>query len=248
MWAMVPRVPDEYFRKRAAESDDGLDGSAPSPSNGSRPESPVVLQPLRDGVAPRFLVLLLVFAMALAFLIGRLLIFKPEVPVEPAPPPVTAGFETPAENFAPHDGQVTTVAATGAYGQCLLESGRNTAAGLIDDDPGTIWRCEGDGVGDSITFTFEQGTSLVGVRLTNGNTVWPDSYAAERRLLSVEWRFPDGSFFVQGLAANKAELQEVRFPAMVTGSVTMTVLASTDPGESGVDAVSIGMLEFLGPA
>lgn len=247
MVVMVPRVPDEYFRKRAGESGDVQGVGDPPASEGARPETPVVLQPLRDGVAPRFLVLILVLAAALSFLAGRLLIFKPAAPEPPPSASVSAGTLVPADNFVPFDGQVVAAPATGAYGMCALPSGRNGAVGLIDDDPGTIWRCEGDGVGDTITFTFEQGTTLVGIRLVNGNTVWPDSYTAERRLVSVQWRFEDGSFLVQGLAANKAEPQEVRFPAVITGSVTMTVLASTVPGSSGTDAISISSLEFLAP-
>ncbi|NHB85490.1 hypothetical protein G7085_15040 [Tessaracoccus sp. HDW20] len=101
--------------------------------------------------------------------------------------------------------------------------------------------------GESVTFTFAPATTLVGVRLINGNTAWTGRYAAERRLLSIRWQFADGSFFVQGLAANNRGYQEVRFPAIDTSTVTMTVEAATEPGQQNemVDAVSVTSLEFL---
>ena len=60
----------------------------------------------------------------------------------------------------------------------------------------------------------------------------------------------DGSFFVQGLAANNRNLQEVRFPPRTATSVTLTVLEVTAPGDEtdDADAVSIAAVEFLSPA
>ena len=66
----------------------------------------------------------------------------------------------------------------------------------------------------------------------------------------MRWEFADGSFFVQGLSANNANPQEVRFPAVEVSTVTMVVGEATEPGDTtGThDAVSISMLEFLAPA
>ena len=249
MCAMVPRVPDEYFRKRAAESEDVREASSATPE-GSRPESPVAPEPLRDGIAPRFLVLVLVMALAAAFIAGRLLIFKPQVtpvPETSAPPSV---LPSSPDSFAPYDGPVNAIAASAAFGECRGGGESEAVQALIDRDPQTIWRCEGDGRDETVSFTFEKGTLLAGIRLVNGNTVWTGRYGDERRLLSVRWEFADGSFFVQGLSANNANPQEVRFPAVEVSTVTMVVGEATEPGDTtGThDAVSISMLEFLAPA
>ena len=105
--------------------------------------------------------------------------------------------------------------------------------------------------GEMITFTLEEGEELVGVRLVNGNTISPERYKAERRILSVKWTFSDGSWAVQGLSANDRQPQEVRFPPVtIAGDVTMTVLDATVAGEATDtnDSVSISSMEFLGAA
>lgn len=246
---MVPRVPDEYYRKRASESDDVREDRTRDTADAQRPQPSDVAQPARDGIAPRLLVLILVAALAGAYILGRLVIFTPKAPEIPTISP-SAGPTAPiSEGYAPYDGRVATVQAHEALGECREGGNRDSPDALIDDDPDTIWRCHGDGEGESITFTFDPSVTLVGVRLVNGNTVWTGRYAAERRLLSVQWRFADGSYFVQGLAANNRGFQEIRFPEVNTGSVTMTVELATAPGDPAdmVDAVSISSLEFLVP-
>ena len=246
---MAPRVPDEYFRKRASESEDVGVEEAPTAPAETRPEEPTLAQPAPGGIAPRLLVLILVVAVAAAFVIGRLLIFTPGQPeiVTPDKTPVATG--SAADNFAPYDGTVSLAQPASVQGHCRSDGDRDAPEALIDDSPETIWRCKGDGVGESVTFTFVPDTTLVGVRVINGNTAWTGRYAAERRLLSIRWQFADGSYFVQGLAANNRGYQEVRFPSTDTGSVTMTVEASTEPGQLSemVDAVSVTSLEFLTP-
>ncbi|WP_145952650.1 discoidin domain-containing protein [Tessaracoccus aquimaris] len=246
---MVPRVPDEYFRKRASESDDVREDQARDATDDQRPKPDDVAQPARDGIAPRLLVLILVAALAGAYILGRLVIFTPRAPDIPTISPSAAPTAPMSEGLAPYDGRVGAVKAHEALGECREGGQRDSPEALIDDDPDTIWRCHGNGVGESITFTFDPSVSLAGVRLVNGNTVWTGRYAAERRLLSVQWRFADGSYFVQGLAANNRGFQEIRFPQVTTGSVTMTVELATEPGDSAdmVDAVSISSLEFLVP-
>lgn len=245
----MPRLPDEYFREWAAEEEDGENGDFSATSERDRPDKAAVPLPLRDGVPLRILALVLLLALAVSFLAGRLLIFKPEL----APSQGPAATATPsvietAEKFVPHDGAVAPIAASGAFGQCLHYVDGNGAEALIDADPGTIWRCEGDGVGEAVTFTFNPAVPIVGVRIVNGNTTSPAKYREERRLLSVQWRFPDGSYLEQGLAANNSSPQEVRFPVMQTGSVTMTVTGTTEPGEASADAFSVSQVEFLTPA
>lgn len=248
---MAPRVPDEYFRKRSSESDDVREEAPSHALPDAPPRHERVTESSREGIAPRLLGLILVVAMAAAFVLGRLLIFVAETPAEQATPSTPApSVDASPDAFVPYDGTVRVVAASRATGGCREGGTRDNPEALLDNDSEGIWRCHGDGVGESATFSFESPMPLVGVRLINGNTVWSGRYAEERRLLSVRWQFSDGSFFVQGLAANNRGLQEARFPQVTTGSVTMTITASTEPGEKAdmVDAVSVSSLEFLAPS
>lgn len=246
---MVKHVPDEYFRQRSAESPDVHEAE---PTEVDSPAVKVVApEQVRDGIAPRYLVLLLVVVLATSFAIGRVALFPPTA----RPTPITSLSPSPTVSatpdvFDPFDGAVVTVQATQAEGECADGGQRDAPAALVDADASTIWRCRGDGVGAGITFTFSSPVQLVGIRLINGNTVWTNRYLAERRITSLRWTFSDGSYFDQGLAANDRSPQEVRFPEIYTSSITMEVLGSTLPGDDSslADAVSISALEFLGPA
>lgn len=250
MAAMDQRVPDEYFRP-ATESDDVRDSAAPRP--GTAAVKSVAPDRVRDGIAPRAVAVIALVALGTAFVFGRLWFSGMASSQNAAPPPSVSA--TPSQShdpdaFAPYDGSVVTVQALAADGECLEGGGTSAAQALIDSDESTIWRCRGDGVGETVTVTFPSRRTLVGLRVINGNTVWTDRYLSERRITGIRWTFSDGSFFEQGLAANDRSPQEVRFPETVTDSITFTILAATIPGDSvlSADAVSISALEFLGPA
>lgn len=253
MAAMEQRVPDEYFRP-AAESEDVRAGEAQRGLPATAAVKAVAPTDVRDGWTPRAVASLAAVVMGVAFTVGRLWVFPPDAPAGPAPSPsprVSASASpTPSADLAPFDGPVTAVRAIDAEGRCLQGGSREAALALVDSNADTLWRCRGDGVGESVTMRFPGMRTLVGLRVVNGNTVWTDRYLEERRITAIRWTFADGSFFEQGLAANDRTAQEVRFPEVSTDSVTLTVLTSTTPGGSGssADAVSIGSLEFLAPA
>lgn len=253
MAAMEQRVPDEYFR-RAAESDDVRADDAPRGLPATAAVKAVAPTDVRDGWTPRAVASLAVVLLGVAFTIGRLWVFPPDVPTGPAPTPSPSAprsaSATPSTALAPFDGPVTAVRAIDAEGRCLEGGSREAPLALVDNNADTLWRCRGEGVGESVTIRFPGARAVVGLRVVNGNTVWTDRYLAERRITAIRWTFADGSFFEQGLAANDRTAQEVRFPEVTTDTVTLTVLHTTPPGGSGtsVDAVSIGSLEFLAPA
>ncbi len=257
MAAMVQRVPDEYFRKRAAESEDVRDDapSAPAAERPRRPRSPrAVAEPRPDGaerrrrgIAPSLLIVPLVLAVIVGFLIGRLL---PTPIGDPEPPGGTVSPVAPAGDVVvPFDGPASVVEAQRASGQCRIGAW-GTPATLLDHNPRTVWRCEGDGVGEFIEFSFEEPVTLVGIRLVNGNTAVADRFLKERRITAIRWTFADGSFFDQGLAPSESSPQEVRFPETTTSLANMEILATTPGDDEGMasDSVSISSLEFLSPA
>ncbi len=226
---MVLQVPDEAVRK----------------STGGDP---------RPGVEPRLLVLMLAIAVVAGFFGGRLVLIRSDSsttgtgdvisssPLEPDP--VDDG------QYTPYTGVVKAVSPDSAEGRCSRSQDSDAPAALIDQSDTSIWRCRGEGVGETAVFEFDEPVTLAALRVVNGNTAWTDRYAAERRITAIRWTFDDGSFFDQGLAPNDRGAQEVRFPETDTTSIAMEVLAVTDPGDDSdlSDAVSISSLEFLSPA
>lgn len=253
MAVMTQGLPDDLFRPGTEEGSDEV-REARKPPRVPRPPSVKTVPLESSGVSPRVLAGIVVLAMLLAFAVGRLFLFLPEPPVvtvSAAPSPsVTASPTEASDEFVPYSGQVVTIPALTAVGTCTEDDTVEGAESLIDHDPASIWRCAGDGMEEKISFTFSGRRPLVGVRVVNGNSAWADRYLAERRILSLRWEFDDGSSFVQGLAANNRNLQEVRFPPLNATSVTVTVLEVTAPGEDSeaADAVSISAVEFLSPA
>ncbi|GAA4891235.1 hypothetical protein GCM10025789_05020 [Tessaracoccus lubricantis] len=250
---MTQDLPDDLFRQGADDGSDEVRREEPKEPLAHRRAS-VKTVPLEPrGMSPRVLAGLLVIALLAAFALGRLFVFRdgsPVVTVSPAPAATATPSSSPSSADLAYSGPVVVVAPQSADGQCLEGDSRDIPAMLLDDDAGTLWRCHGQGVGEQVRFTFGGRRQLVGVRVVNGNTAWSERYLAERRILSLRWEFDDGSYFVQGLAADNRNLQEVRFPPTQATGVTMTVLEVTAPGDgaANADAVSLSAVEFLTPA
>lgn len=249
MDSMPRRLPDELFRSEPQPE-------AVPPRSKPQPRRTPAEKPPKSTIGARYLrrggmsLKWLVGGVLVAFLTGLATGRVISTPVEAPPDPVTSPTAQTSEaaGSAPYDGAVKPVSAARVLGICEGGTGHDIAANLLDDDPASIWRCAGSGEGAELTFSFDQGTELVGVRVVNGNVAQGDRYLAERRITSVKWTFPDGSWVVQGFSANSQGRQEIRFPATaVDGQVVMTVETATDPGESAAtyDAVSISDLEFL---
>lgn len=253
MAGMDQRVPDSYFRP-AAESGDVRGDDGPHSLPGRAAVRAVAPSELREGWTPRAVATVAVVTLGIAFTVGRLWVFPPQLAGQPEPSPspssTAASPSASPEPVAPFDGPVATVQAVDAEGRCSEGGSREAALALIDNDPDTLWRCRGSGDGETVTIRFPGARTLVGLRVVNGNTVWNDRYLVERRITTIRWTFADGSFFEQGLAPNDRDPQEVRFPEVDSTTVTLTVLNATAPGGTvtSMDAISIGMLEFLRPA
>ena len=258
MASMPKRLPDELFRDSGAteSADVQQDGAAEVPHR-----KPPRLFRVREAkeVAPPLVVAGVVGALLLGFGVGKLVVVQSDDTASPPETTVTSlntsptPMPSPESTLGPWNGDVRTVPLLDARGQCqaVLTPDTDPPSNLLDDDNDSRWSCRGPGAGETITFTLEPGQVVVGVRLVNGNTSSPDRYLAERRIVSVKWTFADGSWLLQGLAANDRQPQEVRFPpTAVTGDVTMTVVDATVPGETNEnnDKISISSLDFLGVA
>ncbi|WP_370248629.1 hypothetical protein [Nocardioides sp.] len=112
------------------------------------------------------------------------------------------------------------------------------AAHLVDRDRETAWRMPGNATGDTLIFTLARPTKIRFVGLINGYTkreAGYDGYAANRRVLQVEWGFDDGSTVTQVLTDGERGIQSRKVRVPVTSTVTLRLVAVSAPG-AGADA------------
>ena len=108
---------------------------------------------------------------------------------------------------------------------------------VVDDKPQTAWRCNGSGEGQQITLTMPRPSRIVGVGLINGYAkVYGDVnlYPQYRRVRTVRWKLPDGTWFDQDFTDDDESIQKVMIPPhAVKGDITLTIIATTEPGLLG---------------
>lgn len=127
------------------------------------------------------------------------------------------------------------------------------AANVLDGDPSTAWRMPGDGTGAELTFSFAEPVTLSEVGLVNGyaKSDGPsgrrvDWYAANRRVLAVEWLFDDGSALTQQLTETRS-LQTMSLDDVRTATVRLRLLAVSAPGRPvSRDATPISEVSLAG--
>jgi len=108
---------------------------------------------------------------------------------------------------------------------------------VVDDKPETAWRCNGSGEGQQITLTLPHPSRIVGVGMINGYAKVfgnVDLYPQYRRVRTVRWTMPDGTWFNQDFTDDDQDLQKVMIaPRTVKGDITLAIIASTQPGSLG---------------
>lgn len=185
------------------------------------------------------------------------------VPVSPSAAPSQLPA-TPVAEATPWLGAVNAVVPEQVSATCTApaQTGQggervpSDATRLLDDDATTGWRCNGDAVGERITFTFPPGTKLVGVRVVNGYskiTNGHDLYPQYRRATTIRWSLPGqgDAFFVQELDDESSAPQEVRIPRSdARGGVTAQIVSTAPPGSTDEtrDALVLTSVTFLGRA
>lgn len=166
----------------------------------------------------------------------------------------TPGGDQPQQrpNEDAYQGAVEAAPIGGASASCQAPSSVDAAGneiaypptGTYDGDMTTAWRCNGNGVGQTLTVTLPETVRIGEVGLVPGyaktdprNGV--DRYAENNRLTRVRWTFSDGTSVVQrldGAPTNRA-MQTMRIEPTDSNSVVVEVLAST-PGPRNTIAVS----------
>jgi hypothetical protein len=125
---------------------------------------------------------------------------------------------------------------------------------MLDGVPETCWRMPGDGSGAEITVTLPRETHLRRVGLINGYAKTAedaqgkelDWYHGNRRVLSVEWVFDDGTTVSQDLDDTEA-VQSVDVDVTTT-TVVLRLVSVSPPGagRASRNYTAISDLSFVG--
>lgn len=159
--------------------------------------------------------------------------------VKSHPPEVEVPDPRPLADLA-----TPTASSTGAPGTSLAgDEVTYEVSNVLDGDPATTWRVEGDGSGETLTFTFGEEVAITSLGLVNGyakvdehdgETV--DWYERNRVVTEVRWTFDDGSVFEQDFRRDPSP-QTAEVPATVTRSVELEIVAVS--GHNGADRTPI---------
>ena len=125
-----------------------------------------------------------------------------------------------------------------------------TAAQMHDGIPATAWRMAGDGSGAVITITLRRPTVVSRVGLINGyakEVSGVNWYPNNRRILTAQWGFDDGTTVGQTFA-ERPDLQQMKVPGILTSTVTLTISSVTPPGAGvlGRDYTAISEVAITG--
>jgi serine/threonine protein kinase len=113
----------------------------------------------------------------------------------------------------------------------------------IDGDFETAWRTEGDGVGETLSYRFAAGSVYVtSVGLIPGYakidpTDGTDRFLENRRIRAVRWIF-DGGVVQEQTFADDRDLQTIEIPGVLTRTITIEILETTDHGGRDFTPVS----------
>ena len=129
------------------------------------------------------------------------------------------------------------------------------AGNMLDGSPSTCWRMAGDASGSELTFALAAPTTLTQVGLINGYAKTAliggrklNWYAGNRRVLSVQWVFDDGTTLDQQLRSTK-RMQTIGLETPVsTSTVTLRLVSVSAPGtgRSARDYTAVSEVSLVG--
>jgi hypothetical protein len=130
------------------------------------------------------------------------------------------------------------------------------APNMVDGVAETCWRTPGDATGMVLTFRLERPTTITKVGLINGyaKTAFSggrryDWYQGDRRVLSVDWIFDDGTTVSQPFSETRA-MQSRTIPPVTTSTVQVRITAVSPPGRglSSRDDTAVSEVSLVGTA
>lgn len=169
---------------------------------------------------------------------------------EPVPSRSRQPDEKPSPK--PYDGRTEPAAISAAEGDCQTEDSVDAAGSTVsysptnvyDGDPTTAWRCDGRGIGQTLTISLAEPTELGVVGLVPGYAKTDpdnglDRYGENNRITRVRWTFSDGSSVEQTLDGSPTHRDVQSLPILPTRthSVVVEILASA-PGTRNTVAIS----------
>lgn len=156
-------------------------------------------------------------------------------PTPPEPPEIFGSLDNYAVASAP------STSADGVDG-----SGRKTTYGaehLLDSNPSTAWRTDGNASGETLRFTLDTSRPVTELGLVNGfdkvdDANYQDRYWQERRVLRVTWTV-GGKTFDQVLEDGNRGVQSITFTPVRTSVVTLRIDRVTKPKSKNFDRTVI---------
>jgi hypothetical protein len=130
------------------------------------------------------------------------------------------------------------------------------APNMVDGVVETCWRTPGDATGTVLTFRLERPTTITKVGLINGyaKTAFSggrryDWYQGDRRVLSVDWIFDDGTTVSQPFTETRA-MQSRTIPPVTTSTVLVRITAVSPPGRglASRDDTAVSEVSLVGAA
>ena len=237
-----------------------LDAHPSYPS--SYPLVPAPPHPSPRGRNPAILMIVILLCLTIGAVAGMALLLQSDWRIS-APGSGESSAQQAPSSDAQNSGQVAMLTPTEVTVGCQAPQSTDGAGAPVsyapeqmsDEKMNTAWRCNGNGVGQVVTFGFPAETTIAQVGLVNGYAkVDPASgtqrYGEYRRITEVTWTFANGTSFQQSLQDGVETVQTLSIPPQSGGPVTLTIDASTEPGSTarGRDAVLISEVVFGGPA
>ena len=164
----------------------------------------------------------------------------------PSPSPAAASAGDPLEGSASAQVPATSPdAVDGAGGRVGY-----AAANMLDGDPTTTWRMDGDGTGEVVTFVLDAPHEVGTVGLVNGYAkddpaTGTDRYDQTRRITRVTWTIGERRV-TQDLRDGDRGVQTVSFPPAAAETITLRIDAVTAPGVARFDQTAISEVVLRG--
>jgi hypothetical protein len=128
------------------------------------------------------------------------------------------------------------------------------ASNMVDGVIETCWRTPGNASGTVLTFRLDRPTRISKVGMVNGyaKTAFSggrtyDWYQGDRRILSVDWLFDDGSSVSQTFSDTRA-MQTLGVPPVTTSTVRVRITSVSPPGRGPAarDDTAISEVSLVG--
>jgi hypothetical protein len=158
-----------------------------------------------------------------------------------------------------------TVQPETALAQCVSQPSKDAGgnptsyepAQAVDGRADTAWRCDGDGVGQTLEVRFRAPHEVDTVGLIPGLAKTDpydgtDRYAQDRRIAAVRYAFDDGTTVVQRFDTDPGtrSVQSMQVPRVRTAHVSVTILESVPGlavnGQPAVDKVAVSEVAISG--